>query len=271
MNGSDGFLSIAEEQQAELEVMKELHKYCSKHGLRYVLGYGTLLGAVRHNGFIPWDNDMDVLMPREDMDKLVELVQKDPISPFVKIMDMTTNENYHYPIVRACNMKTIVVNRELRDHIENMGLWVDIFPLDGISKAKQIIQKPLTLFYIKMLNATMYISDTESKSKTRFRKIIVKLFPDRNHKYERHLSSLVSWCKYDQAETVCVLCEEGTDARQAMDREDVENPTLIQFEDAEFYIPRNYDKYLKKQYGDYMKLPPEEARMTHLLNSKYIE
>lgn len=78
MNGSDGFLSITEEQQAELEVMKELHAFCVKHGLRYILAYGTLLGAIRHKGFIPWDNDMDVIMPREDVKKLVEINKKIP-------------------------------------------------------------------------------------------------------------------------------------------------------------------------------------------------
>ena len=69
MNGSDGYLSIAEEQQAELEVMKELHAFCVKHGLRYILAYGTLLGAIRHKGFIPWDNDMDVIITGYQIEK----------------------------------------------------------------------------------------------------------------------------------------------------------------------------------------------------------
>ena len=138
MNGSDGYLSIAEEQQAELEVMKELHAFCVKHGLRYILAYGTLLGAIRHKGFIPWDNDMDVIMPREDVEKLVEINKKDPIGKNVRLFHYTTDANYHYPIVRACNTKTIVQPTYLREMIDDMGVWVDIFPMDGYIKSKLI-------------------------------------------------------------------------------------------------------------------------------------
>lgn len=134
MNGSDGFLSITEEQQAELEVMKELHAFCVKHGLRYILAYGTLLGAIRHKGFIPWDNDMDVIMPREDVKKLVEINKKNPIGKNVRLFHYTTDANYHYPIVRACNTKTIVQPTYLREMIDDMGVWVDIFPMDGYIK-----------------------------------------------------------------------------------------------------------------------------------------
>jgi len=269
MGKTEGFLSIREEQLAELQVMKELHAYCSKHGLKYVLGYGTLLGAIRHKGFIPWDNDMDILMPRKDMEKLVELERKEPISPDVKLFDMTSGANYHYPIVRACNMKTIVRPGYLRDQIDNMGVWVDVFPLDGVSRARQLIQKPLTKLYLKLLNATMYLPEEESKAKENVRKFILKYMPDKDHRYERRLSSLAAWYRYDAAESVCVLCEEDTTSRQALDRKDVENPVLAPFEDAEFYIPANAEKYLTLQYGDYMQLPPEEDRMTHSLFSRY--
>lgn len=270
MNGSDGFLSIAEEQQAELEVMKELHAFCVKHGLRYILAYGTLLGAIRHKGFIPWDNDMDVIMPREDVEKLVEINKKDPIGKNVRLFHYTTDANYHYPIVRACNTKTIVQPTYLREMIDDMGVWVDIFPMDGYIKSKLIFQKPLRNFYLKMMNATMYIQEEESGAKAFVRKSIIKLFPNKNHRYERKLSNLCAWSKYENSDTVCVLCEEEPPfEKQIMSREDVENPVLAPFEDAEFYIPRNADKYLTLQYGDYMQLPAEEDRMTHSICSRY--
>ncbi|MBR3142946.1 MAG: LicD family protein [Clostridiales bacterium] len=270
MSGTDGFLSITEEQQAELEVMKELHSYCVKHGLKYVLGYGTLLGAVRHQGFIPWDNDMDILMPRSDVEKLVELNKTEPIGHNIRLFHYTTDKNYHYPIVRACNMKTIVQPTYLREQIDDMGVWVDVFPLDGISRPKLIFQKPLRNFYLKMMNATMYVPESESGKKEKLRSFIIRHMPDKNHKYERHLSSVCAWSKYEKAKTVCVICEEEPPfEKQLMDREDVENPMLAPYEDAEFFIPRNADKYLTLQYGDYMQLPPEEDRMTHSICSRY--
>ncbi len=270
MSGTDGFLSITEEQQAELEVMKELHSYCVKHGLKYVLGYGTLLGAVRHQGFIPWDNDMDILMPRSDVEKLVELNKTEPIGHNIRLFHYTTDKNYHYPIVRACNMKTIVQPTYLREQIDDMGVWVDVFPLDGISRPKLIFQKPLRNFYLKMMNATMYVPESESGKKEKLRSFIIRHMPDKNHKYERHLSSVCAWSKYEKAKTVCVICEEEPPfEKQLMDREDVENPMLAPYENAEFFIPRNADKYLTLQYGDYMQLPPEEDRMTHSICSRY--
>ena len=270
MSGTDGFLTIKEEQQAELEVMKELHSFCVKHGLRYVLGYGTLLGAVRHKGFIPWDNDMDILMPREDVDKLMELNKTEPIGRNIRLFHYTTDENYHYPIIRACNTKTVVKPTYLREQIDDMGVWVDVFPIDGYIKSKLFFQKPLRKFYLKMMNATMYVPDSESGFKASLRRSIIKLFPNKNHRYERKLSSLCERSRYGSADTVCVLCEEEPPfEKQIMAREDVENPELVPFEDAEFFIPRNADKYLTMQYGDYMQLPPEEDRMTHSICSVY--
>ncbi len=269
MSNSDGFLTVREEQMAELEVMKDLHAYCVKHGLRYVLGYGTLLGAVRHKGFIPWDNDMDIYMPREDITKLVELSKKEPISPIVQLFDHTADDNYHYAIVRACNTKTVVEPSYLREPIRGMGVWVDLFPLDGIIKPKIWIQNPLRMLTLRLLNATLYLPDSESKAKAAVRKFILKCLPNRNHKYERRVSSICAWSKYDKAKSVCVLCEDDTTPDSALDRVDIENPELVPFEDTEFFIPRNADKYLRLQYGDYMQLPPEEDRMTHSLCSRY--
>ena len=151
-----------------------------------------------------------------------------------------------------------------------MGVWVDVFPLDGISRPKLIFQKPLRNFYLKMMNATMYVPESESGKKEKLRSFIIRHIPDKNHKYERHLSSVCAWSKYEKAKTVCVICEEEPPfEKQLMDRKDVENPKLAPYEDAEFFIPRNADKYLTLQYGDYMQLPPEEDRMTHSICSRY--
>ena len=104
-----------------------------------------------------------------------------------------------------------------------------------------------------------------SGKKEKLRSFIIRHMPDKNHKYERHLSSVCAWSRYEKSKTVCVICEEEPPfEKQLMDREDVENPILAPYEDAEFFIPRNADKYLTLQYGDYMQLPPESERVAHI-------
>ncbi len=267
MSESNRFLSIREEQQTELEIMKALHDYCSRHNLRYVLGYGTLLGAIRHKGFIPWDNDMDILMPRGDMDELLALTAEKPVSPDIRLFFFTTDAGYHYPIIRACSMKTVAQPPYLREGIDSLGLWVDIFPMDGVYRGKYILQKPLIWFCHTLLNATIYILPSEARLKRFLQKVILKVFPDRNHRFERWLTAVCRWGRYDQADKVCDLCEYGTTARNAMDRADVENPVLASYEDARFFIPRNAGRYLEALYGNYMQLPPEEDRITHSICS----
>lgn len=261
------YLSIQEEQKEVLKITKAIHAYCEKHGLRYVLCFGTLLGAVRHKGFIPWDNDMDIEMPRKDLERLVELTKQEPIAPEIRLFDLTTDQNFHYPIVRACNIKTLSKPSYLREPIESMGIWVDIFPLDGVNRIKYPIQRPVVWILMTLLNATVYRLPPEAKTKRFLQKIILKVFPNKNHRFERWLSAICKWSPYDRSEKVWVLCDRP---RWPMKKEIIEQPILAPFEDTELNIPQEPEKWLQIQYGDYMKLPPEENRIPHLTTSQYL-
>ena len=123
-------LTLREIQLGELGVLKKLKEICEDQGLRYFLFFGTLLGAIRHKGFIPWDDDVDVGMPREDYEKLLGYFREnsDALLPF-RLMHFSTNENYIYPIARICDTRYQVDYSETKEY--GLGLFIDIYPFDG--------------------------------------------------------------------------------------------------------------------------------------------
>ena len=270
---SKEYMSVREQQIAELDVMKELHIFCEKHHLKYCLGEGTLLGAVRHKGFIPWDNDMDIYMPRSDMMKLMELADENHyITPNIRLFHHSYDPAYHYAIVRACNMKTTVQATYLREQVPGMGVWVDIFPLDGFSKGLYRIQWPLLRFFLRILTIDMYAGtgENETAMKRRIRRFFWRFFPDKNHRYERIIDRISSWKKYEKSDQVAVLCEEKIHPGREILKEELADAVLTEFEDTRLYIPLNPERKLKGQYGDYMKLPPEDKRIPHETLSRWI-
>ena len=265
------YLSVEETQKIALEIMKALHSYCVEHNLRYCLAWGTLLGAIRHKGFIPWDNDMDIFMSRKDIKKLLHLNKKKPISSNIQLLSYCSDDNYHYTVVRACDNRTTVSPSYLRHKIKDLGIWVDIVPLDGFNGVFYLLQKPIIFFYQKILNAIIYKIPPEKKLKKFLQKIIVRLFSDNNHKYERIIDSVSQWSNYDHSQMVTVFNESDcTPISQLMSRKDFENSFLTEFEDACFFIPQNADKILTATYGDYMQLPPENERQTHDIKARWI-
>ena len=220
-------LSIQEQQQAELEVMKALHAYCEKHHIRYSLGWGSLLGAIRHKGFIPWDNDMDIYMLREDTERLKKLAKTDPIGPNIKLFDMSSDPNYHYVVLRACNMDTIARPSYLRKQINNMGLWVDIFPMDGYNKTLYWFQRPIAWFFTKLCYATMYRIPTNQKAKRIVQKVILRFLPNKNHRYERRLDSISRWFNTKKSKYLIAIHEDDFKAKASFPKDDLMHPHLV--------------------------------------------
>lgn len=269
-NDSYSYLTVEETQEVALEIMKALHSYCVEHDLRYCLAWGTLLGAIRHKGFIPWDNDMDIIMPRKDIEKLVCLNEKKPISSIIDLLSYRSDDNYHYTVVRACDNRTTVSPSYLRREIKGLGVWVDIVPLDGFNGVFYLFQRPVIVFYQKIINAITYIMPPEQKIKLFLQKIIVRLFPDNNHKYEKTIDSVSQWSNFDTSKLVTIFNEgDCHPISQLMSRKDFESSYLTEFEDAEFFVPQNADKLLKATYGDYMQLPPEEKRLAHDIRARW--
>ena len=273
MNRKSGeSLTIYDQQMVMLNIIKAIHAFFSKTGIRYVLLYGSLLGAIRHNGFIPWDNDMDIGVPRPDYDRLLDLLnkKKDLIGEHFYPWHYTTDAFFNYQILRICDDRTIVKPDYIRNQPEKMGVWVDIFPIDGIPNKNIIglIRRARLFINKKIQIADIYAINGKKDFGNMIGNFICKIFP---HSKKRNytIDSILRKTNFNESEYVGDV-EDKNENIIPLTVEDFNSPVLLDFEDTKLYGPKNWKLYLERAYGDYMKLPPIEKRMTHQTYCKWI-
>ena len=125
-------VTMDESRNIQLNILREIHKICEENNLRYYLAYGTLLGAVRHKGFIPWDDDIDIVMPRPDYIRFFEIAKSDTCDFY----SIEKNDEYIYSFGKASRKNTVIIPDGMRCKIE-LGISVDIFPLDGAGQSTE--------------------------------------------------------------------------------------------------------------------------------------
>lgn len=267
-------LTAREVQLGELEILKKLDELCSQLGLRYFLTYGTLLGAVRHKGFIPWDDDVDITMPRPDYEKLIEYLQlhEEELAPF-KLMHYKTNKKYIYPISRFVDTRYWIDYQGATDY--GLGLFVDIYPLDGcgntVEQAKKIMQKnKQDVVLMDISGRNRYKTSISGGFLRSAAKLVAYWYAKlRGARYfARKLDKKGQKYKYDECDYVNLTIWSTT--VKFFKKEWFATIERIQFEDSEFCVPKRYHEILTQCYGDYMKLPPEEQQIAHHYYTAYI-
>lgn len=256
--------------KAELEIAKYFVDICEKNNLRYFMLGGTFLGAVRHKGFIPWDDDMDFGMPRKDYEKLHDLLNKNE------------SEEYKYKNFRNSNIKTyfsrienptvsIIDNSAIRKDIRNA--WIDIFPLDGMpsGKIKQAIHKFRILLTRVRMQYSQFdeIVNQDLPGRKKHEQILIDLgnviqpqrFVNKKRAFEK-MDKLLKKYPYDSSKMV------GNHMgiykfRETFDKKIYEEVDKYLFEDTFFYAPQNYDLVLTQLYGDYMLPPNDQDKNKH--------
>ena len=266
-------------QTEELEVMKIIKEICEKENIRYFMIGGTLLGAIRHSGFIPWDDDVDLAMPRKDYERFLEVSNKYlPSNIFVQ--NFRTDDKYRYYITRVLN-KNILVEEKRFIGVDTPQAYasVDIFPIDGSPNIKFFRNIHYFRVMIRRFLMSLCYRDTIDKERKRSKmeklllNILIKVPFERiisPNKIKESLDKLLK--KYSMENSLY----SGTIMGAYRIREMVPtvmfgNPKLYKFEDDTFYGPELVDEYLKHMYGDYMKLPPKEQQKTHYTNITIVE
>lgn len=260
-------LTLRESQLATLEIMSEIDRICKLLNIKYFMLYGTLIGAVRHKGYIPWDDDFDIGMKRDDYEKFLDYCDShsDELFPF-SLNNKTTNPDCWYNITRFCDLRYKCEFSGWRNFKES-GLFVDIYPYDGMGKEKdkkywKKIQLK-RLYYIKML----HLASTSDKfpGSSIFKKLLYLPFlPIARHKssvyYLRKIEDITTKFSWDESDYV-YCCTWGNEMYLPFyPKSYFEDFGYMKFEDREFLAPMHYDEILRKIYGDYMNLPPEDKR-----------
>ena len=254
---------IREIQQMELGIMEYIHETCQKIGVKYFLAYGSLIGAVRHKGFIPWDDDMDICMLREDYEKLQDYLIANPDERY-EVMSYKNNLNYVYPFMKVQDNHTYLLEEDVRID-SNMGIYVDIFPVDGYENDANFKNKMTKLIKKRQLSCYTFKGITNTKSVLnsliRYISVIIFYFTNTN-KYVAQIEELAKSRKVSDYEEVDYLIYKDMN-KPVWRREWLEQVTTGTFEGKEFMIPKKYHEILTSDYGDYMQLPPVEQRVSH--------
>lgn len=266
-----GFERVTDEEYKNqlLLLLERIHQICVANNIRYTIAFGTLLGAVRHNGFIPWDDDIDICMPREDYEVFARVFPSKDGRYYT--LDSRNSKYYYNCIYRVCDGDMVLPVKDI-PQIDNLGAFIDIFVLDKwptndeeleyrYDRIRALVKKiryALPASYYKEATGRQIILRAIKFPLVLYYRYIVGF-----QKLRKSLDELVE--QYNDKETGwrMVSSDNPRYAPWFIREEDLDKRVLISFEKLSVYAPENYDELLKRRYGDYMKLPPEEQRVTH--------
>lgn len=262
--------SLTEMQEKILAMMKWFHQLCVENNITYYMVGGTMLGAVRHKGFIPWDDDIDVGLPRKDFDKLLEVTKNNKLNnskhnKYIIESYKDGNEDFEYPYAKVYDTTTTLIENK-RKHPKR-GVYIDVFPLDGIGTDAEDAAKNYNPILLKLDLLNVKICGVR-KGRSRFKNAAVRvagIIPDSLLNSKRLIGQLEKLCKqrdfYECAYVGNLVGNWGK--KELMPYSAFGMPKLYTFEDTAFYGVENYDNYLKHLYGDWEKLPPKEKQKSH--------
>lgn len=264
-------LTIKEQQEILLDIMKQFHDYCEENHLRYCLAAGTLLGAIRHKGFIPWDNDVDIYMPRPDYEKFFQLAQEKPIADHLRITNYRMDPTNHYVVIRIYDIRTKIFMHYLREQPEKMGIFVDIFAMDGVGEDRQKdwLNRFRLRFNQRLQSVDLYGQKERKGLKQKLKYLTHYIFPNKGNVHEYKIDQLAQKYDYDHHEKVLDISD-YLHFNTYLTHDDFDHPILTDFEQYQFYIPQRYHEYLTDGYGDYMTPPPENEREIHGFDAEWI-
>ncbi len=264
-------ISLDEAKEKMLEMMCYIDKVCRDNNIKYSLAYGTLIGAIRHKGFIPWDDDMDIMLTRDNYDKLIEIIKKDDK---YDLLDIRNGFLANYS--KICHKNTIGIEHtklmKLPSEVD-MGIYIDIFPIDNLPEVGYKRHMKKILFYMRLLQTNSFkryfISPSLIKvtiksivflplciiSKIYTKKRVINKIDYLQKKFNNTKTDYIGIASFGYCERY----------KKSWFDEYID----VKFEDYNFMLVKEYDKVIRVCYDDYMTIPDEKDRKIHLTYYKW--
>lgn len=270
-------IEISEIQPLEKDILFHLLDFFEENNIKFFTSGGTTLGSVRHGGFIPWDDDIDLFLPRKEYDRFLELSNGKLLGGYIEIKK-PGDKNYIYPFAKACNKNTVVYEKSVTDRKYAIGIFVDIFPLDTYyeNPIKRFFQLAWSVNVRSMLEAASSQINLSKKGSAKWiakqtaRTLqkplakalgvekLAKAIDNHGRKTQNDKDKLVGNVVWFAKFTDFYPSRYFSDSCPG------------EFEGRTICNPIGYDEYLTRMYGDYMKLPPEDQRVMHGFEAYYI-
>jgi len=265
------YLTLEEIKACELNILRTFHAFCEAHGLTYFLAGGTLLGAIRHKGFIPWDDDIDVMMPRPDAMRLLELA-RDGLDEHLKLDTWYLDKTSTSTMIKIVDTRT---RAEFEDSVvqPGYGVWIDVFVADGVpdDPAQNRRDFKRTRLLMDLLTASLTRIGAQRRTplltvlQYGLLPVILPIRVVGYHTYIRKMFQISMRYGYEDHGKIAVYEGRGG-IGEIMEKKELFPRIKVPFEGEEFYTMHNYDAYLHSMYGDYMTPPPPEKQVSrHLM------
>ena len=256
-------IDLDELKLIQLEILENIHSFCETNNIKYTLACGTMLGAIRHKGYIPWDDDIDIYLLRDDYNRLIELFPK-VYNNCYKIASLDRDVEWELPYAKAYDSRTMIVENTTSKKI--IGINIDIFPIDSTpNEDKEWQQYNKKRLFLQRMFAAKLVTLNKNRIWYKnmillFVKFLLCLFPKR--KFAKFLDIYSQ--KYNKENSLYVFENiQGLKLKRRFKREIFNDIIDVSFENKFFKGFKNYDEYLSNVYGDYMILPPLEKRISH--------
>ena len=253
-------------KKKQIEIFEVFLRICDKHQLVYFVVGGTALGTVRHKGYIPWDDDIDVALPREDYEHFLEIAQSELNEKYF-LQTHKTDPEYRFDYAKIRDRRTTFKEYSVSKLNINHGIYIDVFPIDGYPESKLkawALEKRKTFTKCYLAKDNIYLFDREKSIKEKIILSVAKIIFWGKSTTEIIEGLQKQYKTFSYRESPMVVCHGGAwGNKEICEKEQYGQGGFGVFENIEVKLPEKIHEYLSHKYGDYMKLPPTDKQVPH--------